>query len=392
MDQDRAGNRRLSDLSLLGFPFRLFFISSALAGAILVPSWLWVWTHGWPGLALAPVSWHQHEMLAGFVNAAAAGFLLTAICNWTGTPPLAGRRLLGLWLLWLAGRLGMAFGADFPLLATLLDLAFMPVVAVSVGLRVWHARQRRQAVLLLVLMMLWGLDLLFHWTGDARFLHALVLLTALLILVIGGRITPAFTANWLRMQGRDPRSVVVRPLLDRAALVATVALVVLEAGAWNVPALTGAVALLAALLLLARLAGWSGWRTGREPLLWLLHVGHLWVAVGFLLRGLAAFSLVPDTAWLHALGAGAMGTMVLAVMTRVAVGHTGRALRLRPGGLWAYGSILAAGVTRVCVTLGWLPVMPGLWLASLTWSAAWLIFLAAYGPLLAAPRADGKPG
>ena len=102
MDQDHAGNRPLPDFPLLRFPFRLFFISSALVGAILIPSWLWVWTHGWLGLALEPVSWHQHEMLAGFANAAVAGFLLTAICNWTGTPPLSGRRLLGLWLLWLA--------------------------------------------------------------------------------------------------------------------------------------------------------------------------------------------------------------------------------------------------------------------------------------------------
>ncbi|HAM75538.1 MAG TPA: NnrS family protein, partial [Alcanivorax sp.] len=101
MDQDHAGNRPLPDFPLLRFPFRLFFISSALVGAILIPSWLWVWTHGWLGLALEPVSWHQHEMLAGFANAAVAGFLLTAICNWTGTPPLSGRRLLGLWLLWL---------------------------------------------------------------------------------------------------------------------------------------------------------------------------------------------------------------------------------------------------------------------------------------------------
>lgn len=390
MDQDPATNKPLP--ALLAFPFRLFFISSALAGAILIPSWLWLWTSGWRGLALAPVAWHQHEMLAGFVNAAVAGFLLTAVCNWTGTRPLSGWRLLGLWCLWLAGRLGMAFGTDFPVLATVLDLAFLPVVAASVGLRVWHARQRRQAILVLVLTTLWGLDLLFHWTGETRFLHALVLLTAVLILVIGSRITPAFTANWLRTQGRDPRSVVVRPLLDRVGLVAALVMVVVEAGAWQVPLLSGSVAMLAALLVLARLAGWSGWLTRREPLLWILHVGHLWVAAGFALRGLAAFSLVPDTAWLHALGAGAMGTMILAVMTRVTVGHTGRPLRLRPGGLCAYGFILAAGMARVLVALGWLPLMPGLWLASLAWSAAWLIFLVFYGPILMAPRADGKPG
>ena len=145
MDQVDAGNRRRSTPPLLEFPFRLFFMSSALSAAILVPLWLWLWTSGPQTLALPPLLWHQHEMLAGFVNAAIAGFVLTAICNWTGTPPLSGRRLLGLWLLWLAGRLGMAFGADAPLFVTALDLAFMPAVTASVGLRVWQARQRRRA-------------------------------------------------------------------------------------------------------------------------------------------------------------------------------------------------------------------------------------------------------
>ena len=166
MDQAPATPKRPPPL--LAFPFRLFFISSALAGAILIPSWLWVWTSGWRGLALAPLAWHQHEMLFGFVNAAVAGFLLTAVCNWTGTRPLSGWRLLGLWCLWLAGRLGMAFGADVPALATVVDLAFLPVVAASVGLRVWHARQRRQAVLVLVMATLWGLDLLCRGAGETR--------------------------------------------------------------------------------------------------------------------------------------------------------------------------------------------------------------------------------
>jgi len=393
MDQDQGRFFSVVDrFPPLAFPFRVFFLSSALAGAVLVPVWLWAWTRGVDTLALPPLLWHQHEMLAGFLNAAIAGFLLTAVCNWTGTAPVAGRRLLALWLLWLAGRVAMAAGGAFPLPAALVDLAFMPLVMLSVGRRIWWARQRRQMVLLGVLAAFWGLDLLFHWTGQPRFLHALVLLTAALILIIGGRITPAFTANWLRQQGDDPARVRRRPGLDRAGLVAALALVVLEAGGWTAPVLVAPLAGVAALLALWRLAGWAGWRTRAEPLLWILHLGHLWVVVGLLLRALAAVSPVPPTAWLHALGAGAMGTMILGVMTRVAVGHTGRPLRLRRGGLWIYGLVLVAGIVRVLVALGWAPMMAGLWLAALGWSAALLLFLAVYGGILCTPRADGRPG
>lgn len=393
MEQSRTLNSHRANRPVLAFPFRPFFLSSALAAAALVPLWLWIWTHGQGTLALPPLSWHQHEVLAGFLNAAVAGFLMTAVCNWTGTQPLAGRRLLALWALWFAARVAMAFGgsAGAPV-AVALDLAFLPLVALDVGARVWRARQRRQAMILVILAAFWGLDLAFHWSGDTRYLHALVMLAALLILVIGGRITPAFTANWLRIHGDDPARVVQRPGMDRAAFLAVAALVVIQASGWRPAWLVAGLAMVAALLVTIRVGGWAAWQTRREPLLWILHVGHLWVAVGCLLHGLAALSLVPGSAWLHALGAGAMGTMVLGVMTRVTMGHTGRPLRLLRGGGYAYALILFAGLARVAVALGWLPMMPGLWLSALTWSAAWLIFLIVYGPILMAPRADGKPG
>lgn len=159
----------------------------------------------------------------------------------------------------------------------------------------------------------WALDLSFHISGNARFLHAMVLLAATLIVVIGGRITPAFTSNWFRLRGHANDLVRRFPLLDRAGLVACFALVLFEILGWRSPWLITPVALLAAL------------------------------------------TIVPTTAWLHALGAGAMGTMILAVMTRVSVGHTGRPLRLLAGAIWAYGAILAAGVLRVLTALQWVP-------------------------------------
>ena len=145
---------------VLAFPFRLFFLSAAVAAALLVPLWLFVLTQGgMDHLALAPLHWHQHEMLAGFLNAAIAGFLLTAICNWTGARPVAGGSLLAVWLLWLTGRLAMMFGGAWPLMATVIDLAFLPVLAWLAGIRIWHARQYRQLVLMMVLAACWVLDL-----------------------------------------------------------------------------------------------------------------------------------------------------------------------------------------------------------------------------------------
>lgn len=377
---------------LFAFPFRIFFLSCALAGAILVPIWLIMLYHGASGLALPPLYWHQHEMTVGFLNAAIAGFMLTAICNWTGTPPVAGRRLLALWLLWLAGRLAMGFGGPWPVLAQTVDLLFLPVVAAVIALRVARARQLRQAPLVLVLLLCWGFDLAFHGSGDPRFLRALVLLAALLILLIGGRITPAFSANWLRQNGLDAGRVRRRPLVDGLALAALLLLVLLEASAVTRAWVIAPLALLATILIVLRLQGWFTRPLFREPLLWVLYLGQLWVAFGCLLRALAALSWLPPTAWVHALGAGAMATMILGVMTRVTVGHTGRALVLRPGGGWCYGLIIAAGAVRLLTALGGLPMQAGLWASGALWALAFVVFLLVYGPLLAAPRADGRPG
>lgn len=385
-------NQRREPVPLWACPFRPFFLSSALAAALLVPLWLWIWLNGQQTLALPPVLWHQHEMLAGLLNAAIAGFLLTAVCNWTGTTPLSGWRLLGLWLIWLGGRLAMGLAGEAAPLAVALDLAFMPLVALDAGLRIWRARQKRQLLVLLVVLAFWLLDLAFHFSGQARYLHALVMLGALLILVIGGRITPAFTANWLRMQGAASPRRALPTWMDRTGLISVAAMVGLEATGGGPAGLMAVLAAAATLLVLARPIYWSAWRTRSEPLLWILHIGHLWVVMGLALRGLAALSVVPATAWLHALGAGAIATMILGVMTRVTVGHTGRPMRLQRGALSAYVLILIAGLTRVAVAVAWIPMIAGLWGAALAWSAAWVLFLASYAPILLAPRADGRPG
>lgn len=371
---------------LFGAPYRIFFLSSALAAVFLIPTWLALFRWGDRTLiTLPPLSWHVHEMLGGFLVPAIAGFILTAVANWTRTNALCGWKLFALWSLWLAGRLAMALGAHHRVLAIMIDLAFMPILTFIVARRVWHARQSRQSILVLILTLFWLFDLGFHLSGSIRFLYATVLLAATLIVVIGGRITPTFTANWLRRQGRDTTTVRRQPWLDHLCVVACLILVLSECAGYRPVWLTGPVALLTALALLFRVIGWSGWSTREEPLLWILHVGHLWLVVGFGLFALAAFSLVPSAAWLHALGAGAMATMILGVMTRVTVAHTGRPLQLVSNAIILYLAIVAAGLLRVMTALGWIPFWPGLFISGSAWSLAFVLFLWHYLPILCTP-------
>lgn len=383
---------RASFSQLLSYPFRLFFLSTGLVGVVLIPAWLTVLWQGNPqALAVPGLFWHQHEMMVGFLNAAIAGFLLTAVCNWTGTQPVTGMPLFALWLVWLAGRVAMLAGAGAPALTATVDLAFLPLVALIVGARVLRARQFRQLPVLGGLAGLWVLDLLFHLQGEPRFLRALVVLAAVMILVIGGRITPAFSRNWLHRMGLGAHNVQTWPPLDWIALAAGAALVLAEALAWRgLP-----IVLLASLAAVAaglRLLLWKGWLVRKEPLLWVLHLGHLWVVAGLALRALAEAGLVADTVWLHALGPGAMGTMVLGVMTRVALGHTGRELLLPPGVLSCYVLISLAALTRVLAGMEWIGWHVGLWASGVFWTLAFARFCILYWPILSQPREDGRPG
>lgn len=377
---------------LFAYPFRVFFLSLTLLAIAVVPAWVMIVSGQWqPPLAMPGIYWHQHEMLFGFLSAAIAGFLLTAVCVWTQTERSHGARLLALWLVWLAGRGLLSFGGDLPdTLVQGVNLAFLPLVMVDAGWRVWRTRQWRQLMILVVLGLLWAMQAGFVLTLQPVFIDGALIMALALIGIIGGRITPAFTRNWLRQQHDDGDAVKMRPWLDRAVLINLVALLATTVA--GLATVSGVLAIPAALLTLIRLAGWQGWRTRGEPLLWVLHLSILWVPVALALFAGHQLLAWPGNASSHAAGTGAIACLILGVMARVALGHTGRPLTLPQGLVTAFLALQLAAVLRVLTALGTLPWHPGIGTATVLWCLAFGLFLWRYGSILASPRADGRPG
>jgi uncharacterized protein involved in response to NO len=379
--------------------FRPFFFFGAAWAVIALALWLWALLAGLElPSALDPLAWHRHEMLFGFVGAIVAGFLLTAIPNWTGRLPIAGPPLAALVGLWLAARVAVLWSGTFGLtVAAFLDIGFYGVMA-FVGAREILAAKNRNLPLVAMVLLFGAADAVDYASmsgliadGEAGFRAGIALVTVM-ISVIGGRIVPSFTRNWLVKQGHD-RGLPGQPnRFDIGVILATALALIawIAAPRW---APTGIALTLAALFQLARLARWSGWRTASDPLVLILHLGYLWVPAGLALLGWSILdTAVPRTAALHALTAGAMATMILSVMTRATLGHTGRELRAGPATLAAYALVTVGAILRVVAPLGVIDYRTGLEWAGALWAGAFLLFLIAYGPILFGARPDAKPG
>lgn len=367
--------------------FRPFFLLGSIQAALAILVWVPVF-HGEISLssAFAPRDWHVHEMLYGFLPAVITGFLFTAIPNWTGRLPLNGTPLVALVLAWLAGRLAVTFSADTGwALALVVDAGFLALVAAAAAREIMAGRNwRNLPVVGLVLLLLVG-NVTFHVeahvNGAADYAIRIgISVVVLLISLIGGRIIPSFTRNWLVREnpGRLP---VPFGRFDMVVIGLT-ALTLLGWIASPLSEVTGLAMALAGVLHLVRLARWAGYRTFRERLLVILHVGYLFVPFGFLLHGVAAFTSLLPSAGIHAWMAGAAGTMTLAVMTRASLGHTGQALTASPATQGIYAAIVIAALARVCAV-----VQPAhgdvlLHIAAFGWVVAFLGFALAFGPLL----------
>ncbi len=384
---------------LFAHGFRPFF----LAAGVWAPAALILWLAVLTGTIVLPsafdaVTWHAHEMLFGFVFAAVAGFLLTAVPSWTGRPPLHGLPLGLLALLWVAGRIGVACSAHIgPAAAAALDLALPVALIIVIAREIVAGRNWHNLPMTAGLVILAAANGLFHaealgWadTAAAGWRLAIAMVT-LMIGLIGGRIIPNFTRNWLSKRGE---TALPAPFSKFDAVAMAVTL--LWAAMWTLwpdHVATAAAALAAGLLHAVRLGRWRGWRTGAEPLVWVLHLGYLWVPVGLLLVGAAGlWPAIPVSAAIHALTAGAMATMILAVMTRATLGHTGRTLTAGPATAALYGMIIAVAPLRIAAPLAPDLYWPLLALSGLLWTAAFALFLTVYGPMFFRPRVDAKAG
>jgi uncharacterized protein involved in response to NO len=374
--------------AVLSFGFRPFFLAGAAWAALAIALWL-------PMLvgrltlptAFAPLEWHVHELLYGYVPAVVAGFLLTAVPNWTGRLAVVGTRLLALFLVWLAGRLAILFSQALgPGLSAAIDLAFLAVLGAVIAREIIAGNDKRNLKVLIMVALLFTGNAVFHLEaglkGSPHFgIRIGIAATVLLIMLMGGRIIPSFTRNWLakRGPGRLPvpfgRFDIVAMAMSGAALAAWIAA--------PVNRVTAGLAVVAAVLNVLRLARWAGDRTGAEPLVTVLHAGFAFIPLGFALVALGILrpDVVTATGAVHAWSAGAIGLMTLAVMTRASLGHTGRPLTATPAIQVIYLAAGISAITRIAAAFDLLRE-PMLHVSATMWVVAFASFVIVFAPLL----------
>lgn len=379
---------RSFDSALWSYGFRPFFLVAALAAPLLVLCWLIALLGGHRlSVYFDPLTWHAHEMLFGFAGAMIAGFLLTAVPNWTKSPAVHGVPLGLLCGLWVLGR--SLFLLSDSLLVTVVDLAFMPALAALILPPLWRARDPKRLVFSFILLAFWCANALTHLQVIARKpglanvgLHIALGLTILLIVIIGGRVIPFFTERALSEHSHQQRRWRV---VEITSILSAVLLPVMDF--LPIP-LVVAVCSIAALAHGVRLGGWYLPGVWSTPLLWVLYIGYAWVAIGFALKSAAALGSVPASAATHAFTAGAMGIVGLGIMARASLGHTGRALEPSRITVASFIFVTTAAALRVGGPLFNLPMRPVLIGAGWLWVLAFLGFLVVYLPILTKPRAD----
>lgn len=390
LETKRTTAQRVRDYrgpALFSFGFRPFFLLAALFSLIAIPLWV-ANILGWEALGGALTrDWHVHEMLFGYTSAVIVGYLIIAGANWTGHYPVTGGPVIALTALWLAGRVApLAFGDD-AIATAVIDGAFLPIFAAALWREQSAARNGRNLAPCIIVSLLAAANIAFHlrevWPGlqPVAERSALGLIT-LLIALMGGRLIPSFMQNWAKQQKRA-HGLGEHGRYDKGCVAFTAAALLL----WQVAPdarITGACLVAAGGCALVRLLRWRGWRAWREPLLWGLHLGYLWIVLGLALLGgsILAPASIPRSGAIHALTVGGIGLMTLAMMTRTALSHTGRARR--SGRLTALLYLLLSGAAALRIAGSWAPALlyPAFAGAAACWGAAFLLFLLAYGPML----------
>jgi uncharacterized protein involved in response to NO len=388
--------KNIFDYPLFALGFRPFFALAGLSALILILLWNAIFKGTWASENyFTPTYWHAHEMLLGYSVAVISGFLLTAVKNWTGQPTLTGDRLAAFCLLWIYGRIAPFYANLLPdILIALIDLAFLPLLAYHITKPILAAQQYRNLVITgLLLVLAYGNGLIHSEMLGLKAHSAMIglqLVTGtivVLILVIAGRVFPFFTERGL------PGTLAIRnPQFDSWSIISAVLVFGLQlfgiSGIWlALPALAAAV------INIARVAGWYVQRIWYVPLLWVLYVGYGWIILGFALTALSAYSLIQPSLAVHAFTLGGIGVLTLGMMARVSLGHTGRALRASQAIAIGFVLINVAALFRVLLPIAW-PDGYGIFIygSTLAWLAAFSLFIFVYGPILTSPRADGKEG
>lgn len=391
MSSTAAQMRAYKGVALFSFGFRPFFLCGALVATCLPLATGLVLSGVIPfENTLGVINWHAHEMLYGYLAAVTAGFILTAVPNWTGRLPLMGWRLVALLLLWLAGRAAMLAAPDAPYSA-ITDGVFLLFIDAIMWREIITGKNWRNAPVCVLMGLfafgniLWHFDIANGGTGAFALRWGLAVI-AILLALIGGRVTPSFTRNWLAKTNRSVIDASFRAL-DTVAIFS----VVLSMIAWlAAPAhwIAGALLIIASLFHFMRLSRWQGWRTISEPLVTILHIGYCWLAAGMFLLGVSAIdpALVSQTTGVHALTAGAAGVMTLAVMTRATLGHTGRVLRANTSTVIIYMLVNLGAAIRLAA-----PFSPEYYVylikaAGAVWGGAFFLFAIVYGRYLVSPR------
>ena len=379
--------------AFFSYGFRPFFLGAALFAGVAIPAWILILAGvGGSASLSAPRDWHVHEMVFGFLPAVITGFILTAIPNWTDRAPISGRELMFLFALWLVGRAVMAIPSLAPLISAIVDGAFLLTVAGLVWREIaatggWSLAPMGGLITLYAIA-----NISFHVLAlsgaesDLPVRMALALIMVLLAL-IGGRVTPNFTREFLAAQDKAEQPAPFSRF-DGVSIV----LVAIAAVAWTVQpeaTATGVMLVTAGFVNLGRLLRWHGWATWREPLVLALHLGYGWLAISLLILGGAILGMgLPKEDAVHALTTGAVGVMTLAVMTRASLGHTGRPRHAGPMTVFIYVLVTLGAILRIFGPTTDLPATLVLGLAAVGWSGAYVLFVLVYGPFLLRPSLE----
>jgi len=382
--------------TLLAIGFRPFYLLASVFAVAAILFWLAGFNGRLPvGAYLQGVFWHSHEMLFGYIVAVMAGFLFTAVRNWTGLPTPSGVTLGGIVLLWILARVLLVSGPSA--LAVILDVAFLPMIAIAVAIPILRSRNKRNYKIIGVLVAVSLLHFVFHmalggqlpsWLSRAS-LFASIDLAVILFALVGGRVIPAFTRN--AVAGSDPRHENWLEVIAFGSLLVIV-LVTLLGGAFTFAAwVPTSLFIVAAVAHLLRLALWQPQVTLGNPLLWMMPVAYSWLPAALLLRALSTVAVIVPGAWIHALTMGALSSLMMAMMMRSTLGHTGRKLVASQMDILAFLLLQLAALLRV-VAGGTGDYQAVVVLSGVVWVLAFAVFIVRYLPMLVHSRVDGKPG